>query len=139
MNEQNDTPSFKLSKEAMKEVTIIVAEDEEFNMFYINELFANTNYKLIEANNGEEVIELAKKHKETDLIIMDIKMPKLNGIEAMKQIKAFNPEVPIIALTAFAMESDRREALESGFDSFLTKPIDKDTLFEKIEHFTKTL
>ena len=138
MSSRKDTPIVNFPKEEMKEVTILVAEDEEFNMFYINELFANTNYKLIEAANGVEAVELARKNEGIDLILMDIKMPRLNGKEAMKQIKLFNSEVPIIALTAFAMESDKKDALDSGFDSFLTKPIDKDALFEKIEQYTKT-
>lgn len=139
MNSQKETPVIKVPKQEMKDITILVAEDEEFNMFYINELFAKTNYKLVEATNGEEAVLKAKEHGNIDLILMDLKMPKLNGKEAMKQIKAFNPDVPIIALTAFAMESDKQEALESGFDSFLTKPIDKEALFKKIEHYTKTL
>ena len=138
MSSRKDTPIVNFPKEEMKEVTILVAEDEEFNMFYINELFANTNYRLIEAANGVEAVELARKNEGIDLILMDIKMPRLNGKEAMRQIKLFNSEVPIIALTAFAMESDKKDALDSGFDSFLTKPIDKDALFEKVEQYTKT-
>ena len=138
MKDPNETLATHLSNGTFNKVTVLVAEDEEFNRFYISELLAKTNYLLIEATNGEEAVEMARKNENIDLILMDIKMPRVNGKEAMKQIKAFNPEIPIIALTALAMESDRTEALDSGFDSFLTKPIDKDALFEKIKHYTKT-
>ena len=68
---------------------------------------------------------------------MDIKMPIMDGNEAMKKMKKRRPNIPIIALTAFAMESDRREALEIGFDAYLTKPIDKKLLFEIIGKYAK--
>ena len=74
---------------------------------------------------------------EINLILMDIKMPIMDGNEAMKKMKKRRPNIPIIALTAFAMESDRREALEIGFDAYLTKPIDKKLLFEIIGKYAK--
>ena len=114
---------------------ILIAEDEEYNMLYINELFSNSNYKIIEAQNGIEAVELALKHSEIDLVLMDIKMPLMNGNDAMIEIKKSNPTLPIIALSAFAMESDKEKALSKGFDSYLTKPLDRKKLFELIHHF----
>jgi len=119
-----------------QELTILVAEDEEYNMMYINELFSKTNFKIIEASNGKVAIELVEKHPEINLILMDIKMPVMDGHEAMKEIKMKNPNMPIIALSAFAMESDKKEALKNGFDEYLTKPIDKNILFKVIGSYS---
>ncbi len=118
-----------------KEITILVAEDEEYNMLYINELFSNTKFKMIEATNGKEAVELLHKHPKIDLVLMDIKMPVMDGNEAMKEIKKIRPQLPIIALSAFAMESDKEMALNNGFDSYLTKPIDRKRLFELISKY----
>jgi CheY-like chemotaxis protein len=101
----------------------------------MNELFSKTNYKIIEANNGAEAIELVNANPEIQLVLMDIKMPVMNGNIAMKELKKTHPKLPIIALSAFAMESDKETALASGFDSYLSKPIDKKLLFELIEEF----
>ncbi|WP_372745034.1 PAS domain S-box protein [Lutibacter sp.] len=117
------------------ELTILIAEDEEYNMLYINELFSNTKIKVIEAFNGLEAVNLAKANPNIDLILMDIKMPILNGFEAMNEIKKFNPKVPIIALSAFAMESDKETALEKGFTEYLSKPIDRKKLFAILGSF----
>lgn len=111
------------------EITILVVEDEEYNMLYINELFSRTKFKLLEAYNGKEAVESAIKNPDIDLILMDIKMPIMNGNEAMKKIKKRNPNIPIIALSAFAIESDKGVTIDEGFDYYLTKPLDKNQLF----------
>lgn len=116
-----------------KEITILVAEDEEYNMMYITELFSTTNFKIIEANNGKKALELAQNHPEIQLVLMDIKMPVMDGNEAMQEIKKLRPSLPIIALSAFAMESDKTKALKLGFDAYLTKPLDRKLLFQSIE------
>lgn len=119
------------------EITILVAEDEEYNMMYITELFSSTNFKIIEAVNGKKALEMAQSHPEIQLVLMDIKMPVMDGNEAMKEIKKLKPSLPIIALSAFAMESDRAKALGLGFDAYLTKPLDRKLLFQLIEKFSK--
>lgn len=120
-----------------KEITILVAEDEEYNMMYINELFSSTNFKIIEANNGKKALELALHHPEIQLVLMDIKMPVMDGNEAMKEIKKVRPSLPVIALSAFAMESDKTNALALGFNAYLTKPLNRKLLFGLIEKFSK--
>ncbi|WP_457618431.1 PAS domain-containing protein [Lutibacter sp.] len=122
--------------EKTKETTILVAEDEEYNMMYINVLFSSTKFKIIEANNGKQAVEMFKKHPEVDLVLMDIQMPIVNGNEAMKEIKKMKPSIPVIALSAFAMESDKEKALIKGFDFYISKPIDKKLLFNTIEQYT---
>jgi CheY-like chemotaxis protein len=120
-----------------REINILVAEDEEYNMMYITELFSTTNFKIIEANNGKKALELVQNHPEIQLVLMDIKMPLMDGNEAMKEIKKLRPSLPIIALSAFAMESDKAKALALGFDAYLTKPLDRTVLFQLIESFSK--
>jgi len=119
-----------------KQITLLIVEDEEYNMLYINELFSATNYKIIEATDGVEAVEIAINKPEIDIVFMDIKMPKLNGDEAMLKIKKAKPDLPIIALSAFAMESDKENALNKGFDAYLTKPIDRNELFQLIQQFS---
>ena len=120
-----------------KEITILVAEDEEYNMMYIIELFSTTKFKIIEATNGKKALELAINNPEIQLVLMDIKMPVMDGNEAMKEIKKLKPNLPIIALSAFAMESDKAKALALGFDAYLTKPLDRKLLFQLIDNFSK--
>lgn len=124
-------------KEKNKNTTILVAEDEIYNLLYINELFSKTSYKIIEASNGKEAVEIVQSNPEIDLVLMDIKMPVMNGKEAMKEIKKLKPDLPVIALSAFAMESDKEIALSTGFDSYLSKPLDKKLLFDLIYKYTK--
>ena len=126
----------KLVENAAKKITILIAEDEEYNMLYMNELFSNSKFEIIEASNGKKAVEMAKKQDVIDLILMDIKMPLMDGNEAMREIKKFRPELPIIALTAFAMESDKNAAINKGFNAYLTKPIDRKLLFELITNYT---
>jgi CheY-like chemotaxis protein len=120
------------------ESTVLVAEDEEYNMLYVKELFNNTKIKIIEASDGEQAVKLALENPAVQLVLMDIKMPKLNGVEAMKEIKKVRPQLPIVVLSAFAMESDRELSLQKGFDAYLSKPIDKKKLFALISQFCST-
>jgi len=126
-----------LIKENNRAITILVAEDEVYNLLYINELFSKSGFQIIEANNGLEAVEIVKNNPEIDLVLMDIKMPIMNGKDAMIEIKKNRPQLPVIALSAFAMESDREIALSKGFDNYLSKPIDKKELFKLIDKFTK--
>ena len=89
------------------------------------------------ARNGQEAVEECESNLGINLVLMDIKMPVMNGKDAMNEIKKLRPDLPIIALSAFAMESDKETALANGFDSYLSKPIDKKLLFELINKFSK--
>ena len=117
------------------ELTILVADDEEYNMMYINELFSKTKFTIIEADNGKKAVELFEQNPSIDLVLMDIKMPIMNGNEAMKIIKQLKPEIPVIALSAFAIESEKESALKEGFNYYLTKPINRKLLFEIINKY----
>ena len=114
---------------------ILVAEDEESNYQYLKEVLAGKNANLTRANNGFEAVEQAKT-KTFDVILMDIKMPIMDGKEAAKIIKGLKPNLPIIAQTAFALDSDKDNFLQNGFDDYISKPISINALLKKIEaHF----
>jgi CheY-like chemotaxis protein len=111
-----------------KRYKILVVDDDNISVILLTNYLKNIDADFIIARNGEEAIELFNQNADVDLILMDIKMPKLNGLEATKQIKAKNPIVKIIAETAFAMVDDERKALEAGCDAYITKPINGEKL-----------
>ncbi|MCB2195126.1 MAG: response regulator [Bacteroidetes bacterium] len=114
--------------------TILVAEDEVSNYRFIEMALSRTNAELIWATDGIEAFELFQK-KDVDLILMDIKMPNMDGLEATRRIRKIDAEIPIIAQTAFAMENDEKISLEAGCDSYISKPINKNKLLKLISTF----
>lgn len=115
--------------------TVLVAEDEEMNYLYIETLLTEKDdlpVNLIHARDGQEAVDICLKNKNIDLVLMDVKMPRMNGYEATKYIKQAFPSVPVIAQTAYSTESDKELALKQGLDDFISKPINKDILFELI-------
>ena len=104
--------------------TILVAEDNESN-FILMTYILKRHYGVIRAKNGQEAIDLVEKGG-IDLILMDIKMPIKDGLEATGEIRAKHPDMPIIALTANAFDSDRQLAIEAGCNDFLSKPVASD-------------
>ncbi len=116
--------------------TILIAEDEEMNYLFIQEILTYTGAKTIRVSNGKEAVAIFKKEK-IDLVLMDIKMPEMDGFEATQQIKSINKRVPIIAQTAYAMADERQQGLEAGCDDFISKPIDIDKLLVTINRFIR--
>lgn len=114
---------------------VLIAEDNESNyMLYENML--EGNYELIHAWNGEEAVELFEQTK-PDIILMDISMPKMDGYEATSEIKRKDSLVPIIAVTAYAFATDKERMLESGFNGYVSKPINHNRLKEEMAHVLK--
>lgn len=113
--------------------TILIAEDNEINYFLLHEILLETNVTLLWAKNGEETIDVFEKNT-VDLILMDIKMPVMNGYEATKFIKS-KYNVPIIAQTAHAMANDEQKSLEAGCDAYVTKPIEQELLLHTINKY----
>lgn len=104
--------------------TVLIAEDEESNMFFLTELLKPTGINIIHANNGLEAVELFKRHNEDiDIVLMDIKMPTMDGYQASRMIKTESMSVPIIAQTAYAMADEEQKSYEAGCDGYITKPI----------------
>lgn len=118
------------------EKLVMIAEDEDSN-YVVLEMIMRKAFKaqIIRAWNGEEAVQIAKNHPELKLIIMDIKMPVMDGFEATREIKAVYPAIPIIAITAFAMSGDEYKAKEAGCDDYIAKPINRTDLFRKLSEF----
>ena len=104
--------------------TILVAEDNESN-FILMTYILKRHFEIVRAKNGQEAVDAVEKGG-IDLILMDIKMPVKDGLEATKEIKEKHPDLPVIALTANAFDSDRQLAIEAGCDNFLAKPVSSD-------------
>lgn len=115
---------------------ILVAEDEELNWYFVNEMLRQTGASVHRAIDGREVVAKAKKLS-PDAILMDLKMPELSGIEAARKIRGFNKRVPIIAQTAFVMAEEKEESLQAGCNHFVTKPLDRTTIMELIDSYFK--
>jgi CheY-like chemotaxis protein len=115
--------------------TFLVAEDEEDNFRYLEVALSLFNASLIWARDGKEAVEVFKKVSHIDLVLMDIKMPGMDGYEATRQIKKINKSVPVIAQTAYAMLGERELSLNAGCDEYISKPINYQDLLDLIQRF----
>lgn len=113
---------------------ILIAEDEELNWMFIREMLRKTGARIIRAKDGIEAVELTKEVN-PDAVLMDIKMPEMNGIEATKQIRTFSAKVPIIAQTAYVMAEEQAESIRAGCNHFVTKPLDRTVVMELIDSY----
>ena len=115
---------------------ILVVEDNGTNMYLIRFILEKSGYEVIEAMEGAVGVELAIKEK-PDLVIMDLQLPDIDGLEATKRIRASeaDSDIPIIALTSFAMAGDREKALAAGCTGYIEKPINPDTFIAEIEKY----
>jgi CheY-like chemotaxis protein len=114
---------------------ILIAEDEESNFELLKAMLRKTDFEIFWAQNGIQAIEFCDKHDFT-VILMDIKMPEMNGYDAIKIIRGKGIQIPIIAQTAYARIEDESTSLKMGFDGYISKPIDRKKLFDLINHFT---
>jgi len=115
---------------------VLVAEDDESN-FKLIKAIIQKKYRIEWAKNGEEMIDLFRKNKdEVSLLLMDIKMPIMNGLDATKAIRQLSTDIPIIMQTAYAFNSDREAALQSGANEVLVKPITLSTLRGCLSRYT---
>jgi two-component system cell cycle response regulator DivK len=115
--------------------TILIVEDDEISLEFLTELLLPSKVKIVTAQDGLKAIDCCKEDSSIDLVLMDVRMPKLNGREAMLEIKKIRPNLPIIAQTAFAMSGDKEKYLESGFDDYISKPIIMDEILTIISKF----
>jgi PAS domain S-box-containing protein len=114
---------------------ILVAEDEEFNFLFIEELLHDLNVAILHAKNGNEAVEMCRNNPNIDLILMDIKMPFLDGYNAALKIREFRSDITIIAQSAYALEHEREKYAGPAFDDYITKPIDEKEFYAKIRKF----
>ncbi len=111
---------------------ILVAEDENSNFELVKAILSKTNALVVRAKNGKEAVNICFENRQIDIVLMDIRMPEMDGYEATKKIKSVKKELPIISLTAYAMADDREKSLNAGCDDYLAKPIKPQELMDKI-------
>ena len=135
----NNSSTSNLKEEEEEEeahkCNILIAEDEEINFLFLEILLKNEvdlNCSIVHAKNGEEAVAICRKNPEIDFVLMDLKMPVMDGFEAIKLIKEFRPELPIVAQTAFSSAEDKERVFAAGFNDFLSKPIGQEALREVI-------
>lgn len=115
--------------------TILIAEDEKDSFTLLKTMLKNTKINVLQANTGNDVLNILAENKNIDLILMDLQMPGMNGIEATKKIKSKIHSIPIIAQTAFALSDDKQKCNEAGFDNYITKPINKNILLNMLASY----
>jgi CheY-like chemotaxis protein len=113
--------------------TILIAEDTESNFMLVNYFLKGLNVRLIRGVNGKEAVDLFLSGEKIDIVLMDIKMPVMDGYTAAKLIREHNKNIPIIAQTAYVL--DKVKATESGCNGFLTKPFDKKRLLQVLTQY----
>ena len=131
----NEISSESKSEAKIKDLKILIAEDDEIADDLLSILVKDISKEVFHSKNGVKAVELCREHPDIDLILMDINMPEMNGNEATKQIREFNKDVIIISQTAYALTGDHEKSIEAGCDDYITKPIEKDILFEKLLRF----
>jgi len=135
VNQSNQQPDDDLPEPEWPDKTILIAEDEELNFLFLREALKPTRIRIHWAKNGHESIELIKDHTDIELVLMDIKMPDMDGYEATRAIKSIRPSLPVIIQTAFALSDEKAKSLKQGGDDFITKPINRQLLLKTLSRF----
>ncbi|AGY53663.1 Polar-differentiation response regulator divK [Bacteroidales bacterium CF] len=117
--------------------TALIADDDNYSAYLLSALLKRIGFDSIIVENGIQAVDTCRQHPEISLIMMDLSMPEMNGIEATKVIKSFMPEITIIAQTAYSIFGDKEKTIEAGCNAYLSKPIDKDELYAAIDRLIK--
>ncbi len=117
--------------------TILIAEDEDTNFLFFKELFKKSGVKLLWVRTGKDAVDAVRINKDISLVLMDCKMPEMDGFEATIQIKKIKPQLPIIAQTAFAMSDEREKCLSVGSNAYISKPINSNELYAILNKYLK--
>ncbi|MEZ5195238.1 MAG: response regulator [Bacteroidales bacterium] len=112
---------------------VLIVEDDEMSYVYLKEVLKSTKVEIFLARSGREAVEVIKKDQGFDLILMDIKLPEMDGFEATRRIKEIKNSIPVIAQTAYAMADDHQKSLEVGCDGYISKPINRRKLLQAME------
>jgi len=118
----------KLSQPNLPKLRVLIAEDDSASSMLLTLMLGNLDFTVFQANNGQSAVDIIRKNPDIDLILMDIKMPELTGLEATEEIRKFNSKVIIIAQTAHALAGDKEKAIQAGCNDYITKPINFDIL-----------
>ncbi len=143
LDEVQHNPSLNINHQEQtitnwKEKTILIAEDDDLNFRLITEGLKKTRIKIIRAKDGEETLRLFNRHADQlELVLMDIRMPEIDGYECTRIIKSKYPEMPVIAQTAYAMSAERDQTKQVGCDDYISKPMNMKHLIEKMSRYLK--
>jgi CheY-like chemotaxis protein len=128
----------KTSLDGLSGRLVMVVEDDPVSYRLIETLLAKAGMRYLHARDGSEAIQMAKENLEIELVLMDIQLPGINGLDATREIRQERPMLPIVAQTAHAFPEDRDKAFRAGCNDYLTKPIPKDKFYEcLIKHLVK--
>jgi PAS domain S-box-containing protein len=118
---------------ALKKIKILISEDDDISSSLLTRTLRQISYEVLHAMTGLEAVEICRNNPDCDLVLMDIRMPEMDGLEATRQIRKFNKDVIIIAQTAYGFSSDCDKAINAGCNDYISKPIDKNSLYKIIE------
>jgi len=135
-NEETDRIRKPEINKSLNNMTILVAEDDDINFQYIKEIFKGTGAEILHAVNGKNAVEICQENNNIDIVLIDIKMPVMNGYEAIKHIRKFRPDLPIIAQTAFALSNEMLKAFNAGSNDYISKPFKKEQLLALVSKYT---
>ncbi len=131
--EIESTASSENKEVQLKNLKILIVEDDEISYSLLSRTLQKISKEVLHAITGVETVEACRNNPDIDLVLMDIRMPMMDGLEATRQIRQFNKDVSIIAQTAYAFAGDSEKAIEAGCNDYITKPINMTLLFEKIK------
>lgn len=116
--------------------TVLIVEDNELNMKLFNDLLEANGYRTVQTRNGVEAVDLARQHR-PDLILMDIQLPEVSGLQVTQWLKADSElrSIPVIAITAFAMKGDEEKIRQGGCEAYLSKPISVTKFLETVRNY----
>ncbi len=123
--EHEDKEVLSYMSKVKPDVKLLVAEDDDVNFFFIKEMLADYPINIIRAIDGQEAVDIVADSTDIDMVLMDIKMPRLDGYEATQQIKKIRSNLPVIVQTAYAFSTDKERARQAGCDDYISKPIDR--------------
>lgn len=116
-------------------VSILIAEDEPINFMLLQKMLEKVPARILWAKNGLEATDLVRQNDSIRLVLMDIRMPGMNGIEATRAIGDIKPGLPVVAVTAFTLSNERQKCLQAGAAGFLTKPVHPEKLLEEVRKY----
>ncbi len=116
---------------------VLVVEDDASSLLLLQTILQKTGAKLLIANDGETAVNLVQENNEIDMVLMDIRLEGLSGLEATEQIKKITPDTPVIAQTACAVIGDMELCLNAGCNAYITKPIHSESLLETMDYYFK--